>query len=94
MIATTGTMETLDTRPYHRDTLPGTVYVAVIAKGFSPFLKKLVISCPLDKTREQVKIEAVREILSFAIEALEYVLSQPTRSIMLIDADTIYDRVK
>ncbi|MEK7592476.1 MAG: CinA family protein [Patescibacteria group bacterium] len=94
VIATTGTMETLDTRPYHRDTLPGTVYVAVIAKGFSPFLKKLVISCPLDKTREQVKIEAVREILSFAIEALEYVLSQPTRSIMLIDADTIYDRVK
>lgn len=69
-IATTGTMETIDTRPFHSDTLPGTIYVAVIVKGLTPFLKKIVVSCPLNKTREQIKIETITEILTFTKDLL------------------------
>lgn len=70
-IATTGTMETVDTRPYHNDTLPGTIYVAVLVRGQQPQLRKISVSCPLGKAREEVKAEAVGEILTLTYEIVE-----------------------
>ena len=70
VIATTGTMETFDTRPFHSDTLPGTIYAAVIIRGHEPYLTKILIPCPLDKTREKVKFEATSAVLTFANDLL------------------------
>ena len=59
-MATTGTMDTADTRPYHTDTQPGTVYTAICVQGLPPLVKKLRLPVA---AREQMKAVIVTEML-------------------------------
>ena len=64
VIATTGTMDTFDHRPYHSTTKPGTVYVAIAGKDIT-VSTKLIVPCPFGHSREQVELTAISLILKY-----------------------------
>jgi len=67
-IATTGTMDTMDTRPFHNDTSPGTVFITVFYRNRKPLVCKLNLRV---KSREQMKIEIASLALELVIQMIE-----------------------
>lgn len=70
VIATTGLMDTIDTRPFHNDTKPGTIYVAICLRGQKPLVTTLNLSCSLMKDRQDMKTEASKIIFDLALELI------------------------
>ncbi len=66
-LATTGTMDTADTRKYHTDTKPGTVFCAICINGREPITMRLELV--LD-TRERMKAMVVNRMIDELLAAL------------------------
>jgi len=68
-VATTGTMDTMDKRPFHTDTQPGTVYLAILIKQQDPLTLQLNINLA---SREQMKADIVNQVFDFLINMLDF----------------------
>lgn len=66
-IGITGAMDTLDRRPFHTDTQPGTVYIAIYTKGNQLLSRKLHTT---PNTREEMKKEVVAEVFKALTEII------------------------
>ena len=66
-LASTGCLDTPDTRPYHTDALPGTIYTAITIKGRDPLIKKLILPIGL---REHMKLVVVEDMMNDLLFAL------------------------
>jgi len=75
-IATTGTMNNMDTRPFHNDSSPGTVFIAVTYRNRRPLVCKLNLQV---NTREEMKLE----ISSLALQLAEQMIEKP--EVMLLN---------
>lgn len=80
-ISSTGLMDTIDTRPYHNHTTPGTIYAAVHIRNLKPIPINMHLPCSLGQTREDMKIEATRRILTIVLHELS--LSVPNQEFNL-----------
>lgn len=69
-IATTGLMDTIDTRPFHNDTKLGTVYAAIVFREQKPLVTTLNLPCSLMKDRRDMKIEASKIIFDLALKLI------------------------
>lgn len=67
VIATTGVMDTIDTRPYHNDTSPGTVFIAAVHRGKKPLASRLSLE---PRSREEMKVEVASKALDLALLSL------------------------
>lgn len=74
VIATTGTMDTIDTRPYHNDTPPGTVYIATLFQDREPLVCQLKLPA---QTREEMKIQ----VANVAFDLVWKVLAKPKKEL-------------
>lgn len=71
-ISTTGTMDNPDTRPFHTDTVPGTVYIAILVKDKAPFVVKLnILSTQRDIMKNQI-VKIILETLSIKLGISSY----------------------
>lgn len=66
-IGTTGAMDTIDRRPFHSDTQPGTVYIAVVNKR-KTLVRKLNI---IPSNRDVMKQEIVSEVFKLLEQLLQ-----------------------
>lgn len=71
VVATTGVMDTIDTRPYHNGTSPGTIYIAILARGMRPITYTLIIPVQLRQKMKQEIVSSIMIRLSKLIAAHE-----------------------
>lgn len=84
-IGTTGAMDTIDRRPFHTDTHPGTVYIAITTrKGFT-FSQRLLLR---PNNRDQMK----QEVVYMVFQLLDQLLNSAIDSQIIQPDPTIYHK--